>query len=57
MYLNSDANGVIKSIIFPGLWLNVTALLAGDMTKVLIVLQQGLNSHGHVDFLERLASK
>jgi Uma2 family endonuclease len=57
VYLNSDANGVIKSIIFPGLWLNVTALLAGDMTNVLNILQQGLNSQEHVDFVKRFGSK
>ncbi|MEL7038284.1 MAG: Uma2 family endonuclease [Cyanobacteria bacterium J06592_8] len=37
-------NGVIKSHIFPGLWLAVTALLAGDMTEVLKTLQMGLAS-------------
>ncbi len=41
--LEADANGVIKSRIFPGLWLDMTALLTGEMTKVLAVLQQGLN--------------
>lgn len=55
--LSPDANGVIKSIVFPGLWLDVTALLADDMAKVLTVLQLGLNSHEHVDFFQRLALK
>jgi Uma2 family endonuclease len=55
--LTPDANGVIKSIVFPGLWLNVTALLAGDMINVLNALQQGLNSQEHVDFVKRLGSK
>ncbi len=55
--LTPDANGVIKSIVFRGLWLDVSALLAGDMAKVLTVLQQGLNSQEHVDFLKHLASK
>ncbi len=55
--LTPDTNGVIKSIVFPGLWLEVTALLAGDMTKVLDVLQQGLNSQEHVDFVQYLATK
>ena len=55
--LSPDANGVIRSIIFPGLWLDVTALLASDMAKVLTVLQQGLNSKEHVDFIQQLATK
>lgn len=53
--LEADANGVIKSRIFPGLWLDMTALLTGEMTKVLAVLQQGLNSTEHQAFVERLS--
>jgi Uma2 family endonuclease len=53
--LEADANGVIKSRIFPGLWLDMTALLRGEMTKVLAVLQQGLNSTEHQVFVERLS--
>ncbi|MGI8501170.1 MAG: Uma2 family endonuclease [Hassallia sp.] len=53
--LEADANGVIKSRIFPGLWLDITVLLTGDMTKVLAVLQQGLNSTEHQAFVERLS--
>ncbi len=55
--LASEADGVIRSIVFPGLWLDVTALLASDMPKVLDVLQQGLNSKEHVDFVQQLATK
>lgn len=55
--LTPDANGVIKSIVFPGLWLDVTALLAGNMTNVLNMLQQGLNSQEHTDFVKHLGSK
>ncbi|MBD2606525.1 Uma2 family endonuclease [Scytonema hofmannii FACHB-248] len=53
--LEADANGVIKSLIFPGLWLDMTALLTGEMTKVLAVLQQGLNLTEHQAFVERLS--
>lgn len=53
--LEADANGVIKSRIFPGLWLDMTALLTGEMTKVLAVLQEGLNSTEHQAFVERLS--
>jgi Uma2 family endonuclease len=34
--------GVIRSAVFPGLWLNVPALLAGDAAAVLQTLNQGL---------------
>jgi len=53
--LEADANGVIKSRIFPGLWLDMTALLTKDMTKVLAVLQLGLNSAEHQAFVDRLS--
>ncbi|MDF5732822.1 MAG: Uma2 family endonuclease [Rhizonema sp. PD38] len=52
--LQADADGVIKSQVFPGLWLAVNALLAGEMRKVLTVLQQGLNSPEHAKFIHRL---
>lgn len=49
--LTPDADGIIKSRVFPGLWLDVTALLTGEMTQVLAILQQGLNSQEHQQFL------
>jgi Uma2 family endonuclease len=53
--LEPDADGTIKSLVFPGLWLDVSALLTGEMTQVLAVLQQGLNSQEHQEFLQRLS--
>ncbi len=50
-----DAAGVIKSQIFPGLWLNQSALLAGDMQQVLTGLQAGVNSVEHQAFVQQLA--
>jgi Uma2 family endonuclease len=55
--LEPNADSVIKSLIFPGLWLNVTALLAGEMTKVLSLLQQGLNSQEHAEFVQHLSQE
>jgi Uma2 family endonuclease len=43
-----DEDGVIRSRVFPGLWLAVDDLLAGNMIKVLSVLQEGLASPEHV---------
>ncbi|PSB22250.1 Uma2 family endonuclease [Phormidesmis priestleyi ULC007] len=42
--LNADERGIIRSRVFPGLWLAVSALLKGDMKTVLSVLQTGLQS-------------
>jgi Uma2 family endonuclease len=55
--LNPDEDGVIRSRTFPGLWLDVEALLKDDMAKVLAVLQQGLASSEHKDFVDRLSGR
>jgi Uma2 family endonuclease len=52
-----NAAGVICSQIFPGLWLDKSALLAGNLAKVLAVLQQGLASAEHQSFVEKLEIK
>ncbi|MBN3871485.1 MAG: Uma2 family endonuclease [Nostoc sp.] len=53
--LHSDAAGVIQSRVFPGLWLDQSALLSGDMQQVLSVLQTGVNSIEHQAFVQQLA--
>ena len=53
--LTPDANGIIKSKVFPGLNLAVNDLLEGDMAKVLAELQKGLASEEHVKFVERVS--
>ena len=50
--LESDSNGIIYSEIFPGLWLDKVALLTGNLAKVLEVLQQGLASQTHQNFVQ-----
>jgi Uma2 family endonuclease len=42
--LEWDENGIIKSQVFPGLWLAIESMLSGSMADVLAVLQSGLNS-------------
>jgi Uma2 family endonuclease len=42
--LSADSQGVMRSVIFPGLWLDRTALLEGRLAQVLEVLQQGLTT-------------
>ena len=36
--LPPDADGITRSVVFPGLWLDATALLAGDLARVHAVL-------------------
>lgn len=40
--LEPDEHGILKSTVFPGLWLDVPALLANDLASLLATLQRGL---------------
>lgn len=52
--LPADAAGVVRSAAFPGLWLDVPALLRGELSAVLACLQQGLASAEHAAFVAQL---
>ncbi len=55
--LTADAQGILKSSVFPGLWLNINALLAGELSKALETVQSGLKSPEHKSFVSRLKQK
>ncbi|MGF1515831.1 MAG: Uma2 family endonuclease [Elainellaceae cyanobacterium] len=46
---------VIRSTVFPGLWLDLAALRDGDMMGVLNVLQAGIADAAHQAFVDKLA--
>ncbi|VXD20395.1 conserved hypothetical protein [Planktothrix serta PCC 8927] len=50
--LTPDAEGIIRSQVFPGLWLSVSALLNGNMLEVITTLQTGLATPEHQQFLQ-----
>lgn len=50
-------DGIYRSTVFPGLWLDAAALLGGDLAHVLAVLNNGINSPEHQAFVERLAAR
>jgi Uma2 family endonuclease len=52
--LSPDSDGILRSRVFPGLWLKVDALLNNQMAQVLEVLQAGLQSPEHQAFVEQL---
>lgn len=52
--LELTPEGLYKSEVFPGSWLDPAALIAGEMPRVLAVLQQGLATPEHAAFLEKL---
>jgi Uma2 family endonuclease len=51
--LAAGADGIIRSEIFPGLWLAPEALLGGDLAAVAKTVQQGACSAEHAEFLAR----
>ena len=53
--LEPDSSGLIKSEVFPGLWLDASALIEGDTAQLAQKLQDGLNSKEHAEFARKLA--
>jgi Uma2 family endonuclease len=52
--LQPDADAILRSRVFPGLWLDAAALWQQDLARVLAVLQQGLATPEHTAFAARL---
>ena len=50
-------DGVFRSQVFPGLWLDPNALLSEDFDRLIATLDKGLASPGHADFVARLAAR
>ncbi|QJB27109.1 Uma2 family endonuclease [Limnospira fusiformis] len=50
-----DNSGCLKSTFFPGLWLDVNALLSGNMAQVLAKLQEGIATPEYQEFVQRLS--
>ena len=55
--LQPDPDGIYRSEVFPGLWLDPAALLRRDRKKLLAVLRQGLATPQHGAFVAKLAAK
>jgi Uma2 family endonuclease len=52
-----EKDGVYRSRVFPGLWLDWKALYDGDAKKMLAVLRKGLRTKEHAVFANKLAKK
>jgi Uma2 family endonuclease len=52
--LAAGPDGLLRSEVFPGLWLDPAALLRGDLARVLAVVQQGVATPEHAAFVARL---
>ena len=55
--LKPQKDGLFHSRVFPGLHLDVEALLTGDLPTVLSALQKGLETKEHATFVNQLARK
>jgi Uma2 family endonuclease len=55
--LSPDTEGILRSPGFPGLWLAVNALLTDQMATVLAVVQAGVQSTEHQEFVEQLKTQ
>lgn len=53
--LAPDKEGILRSEVLPGLWLQPARFWAGDLASVLETLQHGLASPEHEAFVERLS--
>lgn len=52
--IKPNRQGVYRSRVFPGLWIDGQAVLACDSPRIIKVLQQGLASREHAAFVKRL---
>lgn len=52
--ITADEPGIIRSRVFPGLWLAVEEMLGGDLTAVLATVQQGIQSAEHMSYLAQM---
>ncbi len=55
--LAATADGIYKSQVFPGLWIDAPAILSGNFAQAHATLQQGLNSPEHAVFVAALQAK
>jgi hypothetical protein len=53
--VSPDADGLYRSRVFPGLWLDPAALLARDRRRLRAVLDQRLATPEHTAFVAKLA--
>ena len=55
--IKPGADGLLKSRVFPGLWLEPDAVFERSAKRLLAVLQQGLATPEHAKFAAKLQAK
>ncbi len=49
-----EEDGMLKSRVFPGLWLDTAAWSAGDLAKLLAAIDRGCETPEHAELVQRL---
>lgn len=57
MALKPDVDGILKSRVFPGLWLDPAAIFERSAKRLLAILNEGLASEEHAKFVKKLEAK
>lgn len=52
--MSPGKDGIVRSQVFPGLWIDPAAVLKGDTRRACDVLRRGLRSAAHAAFVRRL---
>lgn len=55
MDLPPGPDGIFRSEVFPGLWLDPKALFDDDLDRLIAVVDQGIATPEHAAFVARLA--
>jgi Putative restriction endonuclease len=55
--IRPNRQGVFRSRVFPGLWIDGPALWARDSSRIVAVVQQGLAHREHAAFVKRLEAE
>lgn len=55
--LQPDAGGILKSLVFPGLWLDPAAVWRLDLPRISDVVREGLDSPEHAAFAAELTGR
>jgi Uma2 family endonuclease len=52
--IEPDEKGILRSRLFPGLWLNPAHVWAGEFAAMQALVQEGLKSGEHAEFVEKM---
>lgn len=55
--LQPDEQNIIKSEVFPGLWLGINLILDYDLSQVIQIVQQGLATEENQEFIGKFKNE